>query len=93
MEGSERRRLEIHGRVQGVGYRFWVLRHARTLGLHGVVRNRGDGAVELEVAGPASALDRLERLLEEGPALARVDAVRRVRPGSEPLPSPFDIAG
>ena len=44
-------RLRITGQVQGVGYRFWMTRHATTLGLRGWVRNRTDGSVEALVIG------------------------------------------
>ena len=52
----------LHGRVQGVGFRCFVARGARELGLRGEVRNRADGAVEVVAEGDAAALERsLER--------------------------------
>ncbi len=70
-----RRRLAVAGAVQGVGFRPFVWRLARDLGLGGWVRNDPDG-VTLEVEGPAAALDAFERRLrDEPPAAARIDKV------------------
>jgi acylphosphatase len=69
--------LQIEGRVQGVGFRWWTVREARRLGLCGWVRNRADGAVEALAIGERSALDQLERLCWQGPSAARVTSVRR----------------
>ena len=75
---EKRRRLkaEIVGDVQGVGFRFFAERHARQLGLEGYVRNRYDGAVEVEAEGDAPALEHLLNELRRGPRLARVQDVR-----------------
>jgi acylphosphatase len=62
----------VHGRVQGVGFRWFVRERARALGLKGWVRNRDDGSVEVLAVGQESALDRLRTLLRAGPAGARV---------------------
>jgi acylphosphatase len=70
-------RLEIEGRVQGVGFRWWTQHQARALGLCGWVRNRRDGSVEALAIGEATALDQLERLCWQGPSAARVTSVRR----------------
>lgn len=80
----ERRRWTVSGRVQGVGYRYFVVRQALALGLVGWVRNRPDGSVEAAAAGEGEALDRLERALEEGPPRSAVASVRR-REGPESL--------
>jgi acylphosphatase len=66
----------VSGRVQGVGFRFWVLEEAQRLGLKGWVRNLRDGGVELEAEGDEEQLQKLEQLLWKGPALARVTDVR-----------------
>jgi acylphosphatase len=66
----------VLGRVQGVGFRCWLLEEARRLGLTGWVRNQRDGGVEIEAEGDEDKLFRLEQLLWEGPALAHVTEVR-----------------
>ena len=69
--------LVIRGRVQGVGFRYFVARRAESLGLSGWVRNRPDGAVEAEAEGPRAALECLVQAVERGPSGARVTAVDR----------------
>lgn len=69
------RRFVVRGRVQGVGFRFFVLRQARLVGLAGTVRNLPDGAVEVLAWGGDAALTSLRAALGEGPGHARVDAV------------------
>jgi len=65
-------RIVLSGRVQGVGFRAFVVHQARQLGLGGWVRNLPDGSVEAEAAGPESALRQFVSALREGPSLARV---------------------
>ena len=74
-------RLEatVRGRVQGVGFRYWVLRRAADLAIVGWVANELDGTVRCVAEGPVEALDRLEHLLRTGPTGAIVDEVRAVR--------------
>ncbi|HEY2955380.1 MAG TPA: acylphosphatase [Candidatus Eisenbacteria bacterium] len=67
--------LLIHGRVQGVGFRYFALRAARALGIRGVVRNLADGAVEVEAEGEQAGLARLVVAMREGPAGARITRV------------------
>jgi len=69
------RHLVIGGRVQGVGYRAWMVREARRLGLDGWVRNREDGTVEALVAGPEPAVLTLLAACRRGPVAARVDSI------------------
>ena len=57
-------RFVVHGRVQGVGFRWWVWRQATRLGLRGLARNLRDGSVEVIVEGLDSGLVELERLLD-----------------------------
>ncbi len=74
--GAVGRGYLVHGRVQGVGFRWWTRGMCRRLGIAGHVRNLPDGSVEVQVLGPVEALAELERLLWEGPPAARVDEVR-----------------
>lgn len=66
------RRVVITGRVQGIGYRDWMVSRARRLGLQGWVRNRVDGTVEAVIDGPEPAVQELLRLCRRGPPLAQV---------------------
>jgi len=68
-------RLTITGRVQGVGYRDWVMTTARRLGLTGWVRNRHDGAVEALIVGDEKAVGQMIEACQRGPSMARVEAV------------------
>ena len=69
------RRLFIHGRVQGVGFRWALTEEARKLCLDGWVRNRDDGSVEALLIGPQEAVDALTVWAHRGPPRARVDRV------------------
>ena len=70
-------RCIISGRVQGVGFRAFVVSRARALGLVGWVRNGADGrTVEVWAEGTAQSLDRLRDALASGPTAARVASVR-----------------
>lgn len=71
----QRLHLIVTGEVQGVGFRWYVQRTARALGLRGEVRNRVDGAVTIEAEGVRAALERLAEAAREGPAGARVAEV------------------
>jgi len=68
-------RFVVTGRVQGVGFRWFVRAEARPLGLTGWVRNRPDGAVEGEVEGRDDAIEALIPCLEVGPPSAIVTNV------------------
>jgi acylphosphatase len=63
----------IQGRVQGVGFRWFVQREASELGLHGWVRNTEDGEVEVVAAGNEVDLSELRASLRRGPRGSRVD--------------------
>lgn len=74
----------VRGRVQGVGFRMFVVQEARAAGVAGWVRNRDDGrSVELVAEGRREGLERLRRAVSAGPAGARVDdvACEWVQPG------------
>ena len=71
-------RFLVRGRVQGVGFRWFVSRQAQVLGITGYVRNLADGSVEvLAHAGSAEELQRLEERLGQGPRGAVVESVQR----------------
>jgi len=74
------RQVTIRGRVQGVGYRYWVERQAAAHGLEGWVRNRQDGSVEALFAGPEDVVSNMVASCRRGPSSARVDAIDE-RPG------------
>lgn len=92
MPELSRRRWLVRGRVQGVGFRWFVWREAQRLGLGGFAHNRPDGTVEVVSQGLEDALDAMERLLARGPSMARVDAVERLEvPAELEVPKSFDI--
>src|SRR4051812_47491482 len=75
----ERRRVEVRGVVQGVGFRPFVYRLARDHGIAGFVLNDANGAV-IEAEGDSDALDRfVNALVSDPPSLARVDSVAAAR--------------
>ena len=67
--------IVVEGRVQGVGYRNYVLRRAELLGLVGFVMNLKDGRVRVHAEGAREVIQDLARHLEKGPPLARVERV------------------
>jgi acylphosphatase len=69
-------RAVVHGRVQGVNFRYYTRERARSLGVAGHVRNRWDGTVEVLAEGRAEALRRLLSWLRVGPRLAQVTRVQ-----------------
>ena len=71
----QRIRLVVVGRVQGVGFRWFIRNEATALGLKGSVRNRHDGAVEIEAEGEPPALTLLAEAARRGPRGARVTHV------------------
>lgn len=73
--GPVRLEATVRGRVQGVGFRYYVLREAMQVGLGGWVANRPDGGVECLAEGDASDLAALLEALHEGPPGAIVDRV------------------
>ncbi len=65
----------VHGGVQGVGFRYFLMAEARRLGLKGWVRNRDDGTVEFVAEGTKPHLERLKQAAGHGPRMARVERV------------------
>jgi acylphosphatase len=80
------RLLRISGRVQGVGYREWLIDEATRAGLSGWVRNRSDGTVEALLAGEEAAVGNVLLACRLGPTAARVDSIREsfTEPPTEP---------
>jgi len=70
-----RRRLIVHGRVQGVGFRYSLARQAESRGVAGSAANRPDGDVEVVLEGEQEAVESLVRWCEEGPRGAVVERV------------------
>ncbi|MGI4757429.1 MAG: acylphosphatase [Janthinobacterium lividum] len=69
------RHYQVEGRVQGVGFRWYVHREAAELGLRGWVRNTDAGHVEAVAAGTPEQIDELEAALHKGSRGSRVDRV------------------
>ena len=67
------KQIRVHGRVQGVGFRYFVQRAGNRLGLTGKVRNRPDDTVEIVVAGDAERIGEFVREVTKGPPLSRVE--------------------
>jgi acylphosphatase len=72
---KELRLIRIHGKVQGVGYRFFATRVARRLGLKGSIQNQRDGTVEAVVEGEKKVIDEWIEELKEGPRYAEVTSI------------------
>ena len=68
-------RVRVEGRVQGVGFRWFVRERARRLGLSGWVRNLPDGSVEVAASGDSQEVQMLREALAKGPPGANVRAL------------------
>lgn len=88
---KEMRLIRIHGKVQGVGYRFFATRVARRLGLKGWIENMRDGSVEAAVEGEPTAIEDWIEELKEGPRYAEVTKIEQeTKEFSGKLPD-FDV--
>jgi len=88
---KEMRLIRIHGKVQGVGYRFFATRVARRLGLRGWIQNMRDGTVEAAVEGEKESIDDWLEELKEGPRYAEVTHIdQETKEFSGRLPD-FDV--
>ncbi len=83
--------IVLRGRVQGVGFRWFVREAARRAQLSGWVRNRQDGAVEIEAEGPTATLESFRMLVARGPDGAVVTSVDDVELSAQALEQPFTI--
>ncbi|HVR43174.1 MAG TPA: acylphosphatase [Thermoanaerobaculia bacterium] len=88
---KEMRLLRIHGKVQGVGYRFFATRVARRLGLKGHIQNLRDGSVEASVEGESDAIDEWIEELREGPRYAEVTRIDQERREFRARYGDFDV--
>ena len=87
------RRYIVTGRVQGVGFRWFVEKEARAIGVGGWVRNNDNGNVEVLASGTQQQLERLRKSLETGPRAARVDEVIETEEEQEANEKSFRIEG
>ena len=87
----ERLHAVVHGDVQGVGFRYFVTRTARPLGVHGWVRNRPDGSVELTAEGERPVLEQLLQAVRQGPRAAHVTDVEVDWMAGTGSLEPFDL--
>jgi acylphosphatase len=78
-DGLVRLDITARGRVQGVGFRWFVVRRALELGLTGWVANEPDGSVRCVAEGSPDAIDRIEAIIRSGPVGALVEHVTAVR--------------
>jgi acylphosphatase len=84
--------LKVEGRVQGVGFRWFVRQEAEGLGLAGWVRNTPDGAVEIAARGDEGAIASLVATAGMGPPGSLVTAVNHIAPpAGTDYPEPFGI--
>lgn len=81
----------VRGRVQGVGFRWFVREQAKRLDLAGWVRNRPDGGVEVAAEGDDASIEALRRVVGQGPQGAAVDRVESLDDEGAPLDRPFTI--
>ena len=81
----------ISGFVQGIGFRNFVKKHARSLKLTGSVKNTSDGRVEAVFVGPKQKIDEMILLCKKGPILAQVKDFRTTWQDSDEDFSSFDI--
>ncbi|MEN8241044.1 MAG: acylphosphatase [Chloroflexota bacterium] len=77
MDENKRLHATVQGRVQGVGFRYYVLECANRLALNGWVRNRFNGDVEVVAEGPQIKLDTLAEALERGSRSSNVTRVNQ----------------
>lgn len=65
--------IKVCGRVQGVGFRYFVQKQAEDLGVRGEVKNQSDGSVLVVAQAEPDVLDAFVRIVEAGPSFSRVD--------------------
>jgi acylphosphatase len=93
MKLSHAKLITVRGRVQGVGFRYFVQNAAARLGLTGNVRNCPDSSVEIVAEGKARAIADLIEQVKQGPRMARVERVDAVDIPVEGTYGSFSIEG
>jgi acylphosphatase len=93
MKSIQAKRITVYGRVQGVGFRYFVEHAATRLGLTGNVRNGHDSTVEIVAEGKAGAIADLIEQVKQGPRMARVERVDAVDIPAEGAYGSFTIEG
>jgi acylphosphatase len=84
--------FQVHGRVQGIGFRYFVRRQAQALELAGWVRNEVDGSVSGEAVGTFSVLEAFREILEQGGPGSRITRLDWwPKDEGKSLPFPFEI--
>lgn len=91
LEELQQLRFRVHGRVQGVGFRWWTRSQARRLRLTGDVRNRPDGTVEIRARGRRSDLESFAAVLKDGAPGADVSKIDQ-EPAEDVPSAGFEIA-
>ena len=91
MSGTKRIHIQVRGRVQGVGFRYFTHRQARSLGLVGYVRNLPGGGVEIEAEGSSPEVDALLSAVKQGPPGATLRDVTTHSQPTRGTESAFDI--
>jgi len=87
------KQITVHGRVQGVGFRYFVQHTAKKLGLRGNVRNCPDLTVEIRVEGKVADIEQLIEDVREGPPMSRVQRVDVIDIPARGAYSSFTIEG
>ncbi|MDG5767679.1 acylphosphatase [Balneolales bacterium ANBcel1] len=83
--------LHIHGRVQGVGFRNFVINHAQQRSVTGWIRNRSDGTVEAMLQGKPGDVGSVEAACRQGPAMAHVEHVERYPVDPDTVYDSFEV--
>ena len=86
-----KKHIIIKGKVQGVGYRYWLYKTATQRNIEGWVKNKISGEVEALLVGNESDVNKLIKLCKKGPAMAKVTNVSATNYEKEYLKKSFNI--
>ena len=86
-----RYQINVHGRVQGVGFRYFCKTVADSLNVSGWVRNSANGGVEIEAQGTQEVMNSFLSHLEQGPPLAHVSGLDKTELGVGKVVAPFEV--